>query len=105
MISTAEQAFKRPYGAVKVLLGMQCRSVHCEDGRQAQDVLFQKSVFHTGWVLTGCTPLPHGGKGSDSKKATAIESQNSPSSGEDRAKGQEGCVTHRGPSRPCSNSL
>ena len=31
----ATQAFTRPYGTVKVLLGMPSWSVHCKDGRQA----------------------------------------------------------------------
>ena len=44
--STAEQAFERPYGAVKVLLGMPFWSVHCEDGRLAGDLRLNKGIFH-----------------------------------------------------------
>ena len=66
---------------MKVVLGVPSRSVHCEDVRQARDITLNKSVFHPGWVLTGCAPAAHTGKEGYNKKTTAIESQNSPSSG------------------------
>ena len=75
----ARQAFARPYGAVKVLLGMPSRSVHCNDGRQAGNLRLNKSVIHPGWVLTGCLPTLHPGKKDISSEAPPAEASSSSS--------------------------
>ena len=73
----ARQAFASPYGVGKVLLGMTSWSVYCKDRRQVGNIRLNKSVFHPGWVLTGCAPTSQPGKEDTSSKAPAAEASSS----------------------------
>ena len=67
MSRTSQQAFERRYNAMKVLLDMSSRSVHCEDWRRTRDLKLNKNTFQPTWVFPGCTPAAHPRKGSESK--------------------------------------
>ena len=53
----AAAAFRRPHGAVHLLLGMRDRRLHCTDGLEYQDLRLCRTKFASGWVLTGYSSL------------------------------------------------
>ena len=60
----AAPAFRRPSGEVHLMIGMRDRRLHATNGLEYGDLRLSRTIFSSGWVLTGfstllASPAPH----------------------------------------------
>ena len=57
------------------MLGMNLLSLHCTDDMEAGELRLNKSVFYSGWVLTGCNDVSLQPDQGDESRAGRIDDE------------------------------